>query len=107
MENTNDFTLIDSTFSPSEAREILSHMIESKINFHAIRNLSSQERYGHADEHSIERMRHLRTSWDSLQEMMDYAKKEGLELKIHAGLHVELVEQEEQRPALAFSHRYN
>ena len=50
MKNNNKLTLIDGTFSHLEAKEILSGIVASKINFHNIKNWSSRERFGKDDE---------------------------------------------------------
>ena len=50
MNKIEKLKLIEGEFSFNEAREILTSMFNSKINFHNIQNWSSQERYGKDNE---------------------------------------------------------
>lgn len=53
------FELIDGTFEHNDARELLMQLLDDKINFHHRRNFSWQERFGHHDPHSDNRIAEL------------------------------------------------
>jgi hypothetical protein len=50
MNKIEKLKLIEGEFSFNEAKDILTSMFNSKINFHKIQNWSSQERFGKDDE---------------------------------------------------------
>ena len=95
MENiaieTQNLELIKGEFSVLEAKELLFNLINQKINFHNLRDWSSQERYGMPDENSVQRIQQLKQSKESLQELVQIARKEGLSFKIDAKISIELV----------------
>ena len=62
MKKTETIELIKGTFTPSEAREILLQLLDSKINFHNLKNWSSRERFGKPDPFSEQRLKHLTES---------------------------------------------
>lgn len=62
MKKTEKIDLIKGTFSPSEARDILLDLLNSKINFHNKKNWSSRERFGKPDAESEQRLKHLKNS---------------------------------------------
>lgn len=63
MKNTETFTLIDRHFSYDDAEETLLEMFSSKINYHKIKNWSSQERFGKDDEIAQIKIPELKRSW--------------------------------------------
>ena len=50
MKKTETLTMIDGNFTYDEAKEVLMNMFSSKINFHNMKNWSSEERFGKYDE---------------------------------------------------------
>lgn len=62
MEKIENIELIKGTFTPREAREILVELLNSKINFHNLKNWSSHERAGKPDAHSEQRLAYLNES---------------------------------------------
>jgi hypothetical protein len=90
MELQKDFDLINSTFEPGDARDLLVSMIDSKINFHVIKNLSSQERYGMKDEHSLRRINELKQSWQELSQLLDHASHAGMDVQISSSIKIEM-----------------
>jgi hypothetical protein len=59
MTDTERFTLIKGEFTKDEAREILLGMINYKINFHELRNLSTSIQQGQRDDASLTRIQEL------------------------------------------------
>lgn len=62
MKKKETIELIKGSFNPDEAQEILLQLLNSKINFHNLKNWSSQERFGKPDVYSVERLKNLEES---------------------------------------------
>lgn len=62
MKKTETIDLIKGTFTPSEARDLLLDLLNSKINFHNKKDFSSRERFGKPDADSEQRLKHLMDS---------------------------------------------
>jgi len=56
MNKREKLTLIEGKFTGEETKEILTSIFSSKINFHNLKNWSSNERYGKDDEIAIKRI---------------------------------------------------
>lgn len=67
MTETKTIDLIRGVFSHSEAKEILLDIIRSKINFHNMRNWSSEERFSKPDAFSKERLAELQLTRELLK----------------------------------------
>lgn len=83
--------LIRGEFSPSDAQEIINHMISKKINFHEMRNFSSEVTSGKRDEFSIKRTSELKQSLNSLNEVIQNAKSEGKSIRIESHISIEII----------------
>jgi len=92
MEAVQTLSLISGTFSPNEAREILLEMIKSKINFHNLKNFSSEIRYNEPDLHSKQRIAELTEARENILELIHEAKLNSLNIKIETDLFIQLVE---------------
>lgn len=62
MKKKEIIELIQGTFKPDEAREVLLQLINNKINFHNLKNWSSHERFGKPDAYSEQRLKKLEES---------------------------------------------
>lgn len=81
--NTNEnVTLIDGVFTPEEAKEVLLTLLNHKINFHRMRNFSSEERFGKPDTASLKRLTELHKSRDQVISILDDATASGHTLEI-------------------------
>lgn len=63
--------LINNQFEPDEAKNLLMQLIQDKINFHVSKNFSHQERFGTDDQHSKQKIDHLKTEKDQLKTLFD------------------------------------
>lgn len=70
MKETETVNLINGTFSPEEAQELLLELLRSKINFHNIRNWSSKERLGEPDTTSEQKLIYLEEARRNLQMLL-------------------------------------
>ena len=83
-----EINLLDDLFSADEANEILLNMYKSKIQFHKIKNLSSNVRYGVADEVAIQRIEELNKSVEQLNQIIKKAKQNNGKLIIKSALNI-------------------
>ncbi|WP_378179199.1 hypothetical protein [Aquimarina sp. SS2-1] len=84
--------LMDGTFTPSEASDILTMFIDKKINFHKLQRLSITEQDCNDDTpHLYSRMDELLKAKESIRETIMEARREGLELQIESDIHITLV----------------
>ena len=91
MKNINNIKLINGTFSPEDAKELLRNLYNSKINFHNIKNFSSSERLGKPDKNSIKRIPELKESLKNILLMLDVATEKKYKVKLHSIVEIEFV----------------
>ena len=86
------FKLIDGRFSTEEAKEILTNVFSEKINFHLMKNFSSQERFGKDDENAANRIHQLKEELDRLKELLSNNNSEDKTLTIHSEINISFSE---------------
>ena len=67
MKESATLDLIKGSFSPSDAKEILIDIVNSKIRFHSMRTFSSQERFGKPDLVSEQKIEYLKEARQNIQ----------------------------------------
>lgn len=82
MKNTKVLKLIDGSFSPDEAREILMNVFSSKIQFNKMKNFSSEERFGKEDITALKRIPELKKSMDIISKLIEEAKQNNETIQI-------------------------
>lgn len=87
----DDFELIKGKFSPDDALDILSSLIQKKINYHNLRSFSHSERFGVNDEWSESRIKELKKSFESIQVIIAKAREQGVYLSIKSSISIEVV----------------
>lgn len=92
MEPDHTLSLISGTYTPNEAKEILVEMIKAKINFHHLKNLSTEIRFDKSDLPSKKRILELTQAKENLMEFINKASLSSKNIKIKAELLIELVE---------------
>jgi hypothetical protein len=90
MNNIEKLNLIEGRFSDEEAKEILMNIFSTKINFHNIKNLSSQVRYGTDDETANKRISELNKEIEKLSLIISKAKSKNKKLEISSEIRVSL-----------------
>lgn len=93
LDSHHSLTLIEGQFSPTEAREVLMTLINSKITFHNRKNLSSMERKGHFNPESKKRVEQLKNIRSELLDLIEKVEKHDLSLEIHSEIDIELKSQ--------------
>lgn len=92
MKNIKKLTLIDGSFTYDEAKEILLNIFSSKIKFHTIKNWSSQERFGIADEIAHNRVPALKEELEKLEAILAEAKATNKQLVVSSEIHITLLD---------------
>lgn len=82
-----DVKLIDGEFTPSQALDILSALIDEKINYHKVENLQHWESNHHTDPQPfLKRIQELEHQKQVLEDYVLKLKKAGQNLKINGKL---------------------
>ena len=92
MNKVEKLTFIKGEFSDEEAKEILNNIFSSKINYHNIKNWSSNERYGTDDEIAQKRIPELRKDMIKLLEILSEAKAKKRRLVITSEINITLLD---------------
>lgn len=92
MKKIEKLSLIEGDFSFDEAKEILMSMFSSKINFHNIKNWSSQERFGKDDAIAQKRIPALRNDMKKLEGILSEAKAKNKKLVVSSEINISLLE---------------
>lgn len=88
MEIKQEFKLIEGEFSQTEAMEVLNNVLSSKIQFHEMKNFSSQVRFGKDDETSLERISQLKQSIEIISKILKEAKIEDRKIEITSVINI-------------------
>lgn len=91
MNNQNIFKLIDGDFSTKDGREILYSIFSSKIQFHQMKNFSSQERFGEDDKTALKRIPELKNSIEKIFKIIESAESNGEKLEIRSEIVISII----------------
>ncbi len=81
--------LVEGTFTPSEASDVISALITEKINFHKLQRLSKVEGNIHSDcNYPDGRVQELENEKIVAKEFISMARKEGSNLRINGILEI-------------------
>ena len=90
MKQTESVDLIKGTFTPQEAREILLQLLDSKINFHNMKNWSTRERFGITNADSEQRLKHLKDSRKTVETLIAKSIAEEKSLMISSSIEISI-----------------
>lgn len=88
MEKIEKMTPVDGVFTHDEAKEFLMDFFTSKINFYAIKNWISNERFGKDDESAQKRIPELRKEVEKLQLILKEAQTQNKKLVVSSELKI-------------------
>ena len=91
MNESEEYNLIDGTFSPVEAEKLLGAMVKGKIDFHSLQRHSEVELSGEAAG-SAQRLEQLKVLEADLRKFFVEAKKSGKELKVSGRIEIAAVD---------------
>ena len=86
--------LIDGEFSPSEYKEILYTLFLKKIEFHKIKNFSSQIRFGIDDTMSVQKIAELKQSMEKITRLFEEAQKNNHRLIVFSEIQIDFIKTE-------------
>lgn len=92
MIENETLTLIDGRFTADEAREVLMSIFLAKIQFHEMKNFSSQERFGCNDNVAVERIPDLRKSTRRILELVSQAAADKRTMIVTSVVKIEFAE---------------
>ena len=91
MNATQPYKLLEGTFSPDEARQILLSLVKSKIDFHNMAKLSNEERFGQDTAPSERRLAELRQLQETLKTVCQSAADTGQRVQVNGWIELTLV----------------
>lgn len=92
MNKKENLSLIEGSFNPEEACEILVSVFSTKINFHERKNFSSQERLGKEDLVAQKRIPELKHSMEKITALISDAKANHKQIVISSQINIQLVD---------------
>jgi hypothetical protein len=93
MNKTEKITFINDSFTNEEAKDLLTHLFKSPINFYNIKNWSSQEMYRKEDSNSIEQIPALKNEMEKIQAIILKSKKEKKKIVVNSEINISLVDE--------------
>lgn len=91
MEKQHVFKLIDGQFNPSEAKNILFALLNSKINFHSLESLGIAIRTnGDVSVHE-KRIKELKQTNSSIYQLLEFAQEKKMKVKVNSLIEIELI----------------
>lgn len=85
--------LVDGEFTPVQAIDIISSLINQKINFHKVENLQKWEKDHKTDPEPIKKRIHeLKEANEAAKQFIIEMKKNGKKIKIEGNLSINIVE---------------
>ena len=88
MNDKQVFQLIDGTFTPAEAAQILHALVKSKIDYHSMEKFSHEERFGSDLSHSEKRLRELKDLDKALKQFFASVPDSKQSLKINGWIEI-------------------
>ncbi|MGA0559718.1 hypothetical protein ACO2Q8_23860 [Larkinella sp. VNQ87] len=92
MNETEKIVLIDGTFLCKEAKEILTSVLTTKINFHQMKNFSSHELFGKDDVIAKKRIPALKKEMQKVQSILQKAEEKNKHLIISSEIKIALTD---------------
>lgn len=84
----DNLKLIDGKFSATEAKEILLQLISSKIQFHTIKDFSSEIRTGEPEMKSRQRINELKETRNKIIALLEEAEKKNLTVGLQSSVNI-------------------
>ena len=104
MKKNEKLTWIEGKFDASDAKDILMNIFSTKIQYHKLKNFSSQIRFGKEDELAQNRIEELKKEIEKLSKVLSEAKSKDKKLVITSEISLSLLEDNVQRKKSTYSH---
>lgn len=82
------FCLINGSFFPEDAKQVLMTLVDDKINFHQRSDWGRIERFGEIDPSSARRIEELRQTKVDITALIDNAAALGMKLSIQCNIEI-------------------
>lgn len=94
MDQNRKLSLINGCFTDAEAKEILMNIFSAKIQFHKVKNFSSQVRHGKDDEIAQNRISDLKKEQEKILQILSEASSKNMKLAITSEINIALITDE-------------
>lgn len=94
MNTKQQLVLIEGEFIPEDGKEILTSIFSSKINFHQMKNFSSQERFGIDDIMAKRRIPALKEEMVKLEKIILEARAQNKKLAISSVIDISFINED-------------
>lgn len=91
MEQVQTFRLIEGSFTPGEAREVLLALLNSKINFNHMAAFGLEERNDGDAGHHRKRVAELKAVRTQVSHLLEEARKGGFRVELQGEFSIQLV----------------
>ncbi|CAN5910008.1 hypothetical protein BH11VER1_BH11VER1_09900 [soil metagenome] len=98
MDTTQRYKLLDGSFNPDDAKQVLLSLVTSKIDFHHREKFSNEERFGSDVAHSERRLIELQQLHETLRTLCQSAADTGMCVKVNGWIEIELIPSTEADP---------
>ena len=88
MKAKQAIKFIEGKFSPEDAKEILTDLINHKIHFHSLKNFSYEERFGKPVEGSKKRIEELKKSREKIILIIQQATDNNTNLRMESSINI-------------------
>jgi hypothetical protein len=88
----NNISLINSSFKPKDAKQVLLSLLDYKIQFHSQKVLSTYEKYGTEDEYSKNRIEQLKEERDKVLKMFNENDFENCTIALESEVSIKILE---------------
>lgn len=92
MENKENYKLIDGVFTAEAADQVLTALINYKIDYHNREDFSNHIRFNHEIEHSKVRIQELTTTKQEIKNLLSETKLKDKKLQINGTISIRIVE---------------
>ena len=95
LENkVEKLSLIDGSFDANEANEILTNIFSTKINFHKVKNFSSQVRFDKEDQNAIRRIAELKENLEKVSKIIAEARFQNQRIQITSEIKIKIIDED-------------
>ncbi len=91
MSTIKTITLIDGSFDPDTAKDILVNLLQHKIHFHTLKSLRFWEKTGVKDIESQLRLEQLKNDRDLLLKLMHEAQLDAKQVVIKSSIQIDFI----------------
>jgi hypothetical protein len=91
MNDTQQFQIINGTFTPPEASRVLLSLLQSKMDYHRLEKFSNEVRLGRDHSHSEKRLQELAKTEGALKELFASADEAKQRLRVNGWIEITLL----------------